>query len=199
MGKKELHIKLQKLKGFKDPKAELEQYRTPPELAASVLWKIHLKDVLRDKRIFDLGCGTGTLGIGAKLLGAEEVVCVDKDEEAIEIARKNARRAGVEIEFRVMDIEEVSGEGDIVVQNPPFGSQVKGSDRPFIKKSLELADVVYSFHMSKTDKFVRNYVKKCGGKVQDSEDVDFPLEKTMAWHKEAMKNIEVKLYRFEKK
>lgn len=198
MNKKDLGIKLQKLEGFKDPKAELEQYRTPPELASSVLWRIHLSGEIKGSKIYDLGCGTGTLGIGAKLLGAEEVVCVDVDEEAVSIAKRNAEKQGVELELKNMDVREVSGEADLVIQNPPFGSQKRGSDRPFIDKSLDLAPVVYSFHLAETDEFVRKYVEKCGGKVVSSDTVDFPLDRTMPWHEEERQEIEVRFYHFKR-
>jgi len=186
------------LEGFDKPNAELEQYRTPPELASSVLWSIYLKGEISDKRIYDLGCGTGTLGIGAKILGAEKVVCVDADGDAIDIAKRNADSAGVEVEFRTMDVRDVSGSGDLVIQNPPFGSQKRGSDRPFIEKSLEIAPVVYSFHMEETDGFVRKYVERCGGTVISSQTVDFPLERTMPWHTENIESIRVGFYRFER-
>ncbi len=198
MKKKELQIKLQELEGFVNPKAELEQYRTPPDLASSVLWNIYLNGEIEGKEVYDLGCGTGTLGIGAKLLGAEEVVCVDIDKEAIDIARKNADKAGVEVKFKKTDVRDVEGEGDLVIQNPPFGSQKRGSDRPFLEKSLEIAPVVYSFHMSETDEFVREYVRSCGGKVVSSEELNFPLSKTMPWHEKEEENIRVRFYRLER-
>jgi len=197
MKKKELQIKLQELEGFVN-KAELEQYRTPPDLASSVLWNIYLNGEIEGKEVYDLGCGTGTLGIGAKLLGAEEVVCVDIDKEAIDIARKNADKAGVEVKFKKTDVRDVEGEGDLVIQNPPFGSQKRGSDRPFLEKSLEIAPVVYSFHMSETDEFVREYVRSCGGKVVSSEELNFPLSKTMPWHEKEEENIRVRFYRLER-
>lgn len=199
MDRKELEIKLQELVGFEDPDPELEQYRTPPELAASLLWTAHMRGEIKDKGVYDLGCGTGTLGIGAKLLGASEVTCVEVDEHTADITRENAERLGVDIEVLVSDVSEVSGEADLVLQNPPFGSQESGSDRPFIEKSLELAPVVYSFHMAETDKFIRRYVKECGGEVADIEGVDFPLERTMPWHEKEIETVEVNLYRFERK
>ncbi len=198
MDKRELEIKLQDLAGFSSPNPELEQYRTPPELAASLLWKIHLDEGFKDKVVYDLGCGTGTLGIGAKLMGASRVICVDIDDEAVDITRSNAERLGVEVESVVSDIEDLQEEADMVVQNPPFGSQKKGNDRPFIKKSLELAPFVYSFHMSTTGNFVERFVENCGGRITYSEDLMFPLEKTMPWHSEKMKDVEVRLYRFER-
>ncbi|MEG2117854.1 MAG: 50S ribosomal protein L11 methyltransferase [Clostridia bacterium] len=42
------------------------------------------------KSILDMGCGSGILGIGACLLGANSVVAVDIDENAVKITKKNA-------------------------------------------------------------------------------------------------------------
>ena len=52
----------------------------------------------------DLGCGTGILAIGAKLLGAKKVVGYDKDIKALEIAKLNARKLKAEVEFVQSDI-----------------------------------------------------------------------------------------------
>lgn len=46
--------------------------------------------------VLDMGCGSGILGIGALLLGAEKVLAVDIDKNAVDIAVKNARLNKVE-------------------------------------------------------------------------------------------------------
>lgn len=50
--------------------------------------------------VVDYGCGSGVLGIAAALLGAERVVCVDNDPQALEATAANARRNGVEGRIR---------------------------------------------------------------------------------------------------
>ena len=78
------------------PKAYLEQYTIPPEVAAEILYTAtYVYDDIIDKTIIDLGCGTGRLAIGAVLLGAKEAVGVDLDAVAVEIALKNAEKMGV--------------------------------------------------------------------------------------------------------
>lgn len=44
------------------------------------------------ERVYDLGCGSGILSIIAALLGAKEVVGIDIDPNAADIAKKNAAR-----------------------------------------------------------------------------------------------------------
>ena len=52
------------------------------------------KDLRPGDRVLDMGCGSGILGIGAKRLGAEEVVSVDIDENAVRIAAENFEKNG---------------------------------------------------------------------------------------------------------
>ncbi len=65
-------------------------------------------------RVVDIGCGTGTLAVMAKRMVPEaEVMALDPDGEALEIAKAKALEAGVDIEFRNTlawdaDIEEGS-------------------------------------------------------------------------------------------
>ena len=53
---------------------------------------------LKGKYVIDYGCGSGILAIAAALLGAERVIGVDTDPQALEATRANAARNGVEIE-----------------------------------------------------------------------------------------------------
>ncbi len=48
------------------------------------------------KQVTDYGCGSGILGLAALLLGADHVIGVDTDPQALEASRDNARRNGVE-------------------------------------------------------------------------------------------------------
>lgn len=52
---------------------------------------IFLKDCsIREWKVLDVGCGTGILGITAAKMGACDVVCLDNDPKATEIAMENA-------------------------------------------------------------------------------------------------------------
>ena len=78
---------LEQVEGFDSPNVNLEQYATPALLAAEILHFAYMQGDL-EGTVFDLGCGTGMLAIGAKLLGAEKVVGFDVDNKALELARK---------------------------------------------------------------------------------------------------------------
>ena len=51
---------------------------------------------MQGKQVIDYGCGSGILGLAALLLGADHVIGVDTDPQALEASRENARRNGVE-------------------------------------------------------------------------------------------------------
>lgn len=78
----------------------------------------------RGARILDIGTGSGAIAISlAKLIKGAEVVAVDISEEALTIARRNAERVGVDVEFIKADaLGDLShlGKFDIIVSNPPY-------------------------------------------------------------------------------
>jgi ribosomal protein L11 methyltransferase len=45
---------------------------------------------IADWKVLDVGCGTGILGITAARLGAQNIICLDNDQKATEIAGENA-------------------------------------------------------------------------------------------------------------
>ncbi|NJE49313.1 METTL5 family protein [Thermococcus sp. 9N3] len=200
MKKKHLAMLLSKLEGFPEPKPELEQYRTPGNVAAELLWLAYSAGDIAGKVVADLGTGTGVLAIGAKLLGAEKVYAVEVDEKALEVARRNAERAGVEVEFINADVSEFGEKVDTVVMNPPFGSQRKGADRPFLLKAFEVADRVYSIHLAKPE--VRNFIEKFsaegGFTLIRLATVPFEIPAQFFFHRKRLERILVDLYLFER-
>lgn len=70
--------------------------------------------------VLDVGTGSGILGIGSVLLGAESALGVDIDPTAVKVAIENAQLNNVRDKFTVKigDLaQEVSGKFDIVVAN----------------------------------------------------------------------------------
>lgn len=202
MRKKHLAMLLSRLEGFPQPKPELEQYRTPGDVAAELLWLAHSFGDMAGKTVADLGAGTGVLSIGAALLGAEKVYAVEADEKALEVAKRNARSLGIEekIEFINSDVSEFSSRVDTVVMNPPFGSQKKHADRPFLMKAFEVADVVYSIHLAKPE--VRNFIEKFsadwGFRATRLKTVPFGIPAQFFFHRKRLERILVDLYCFER-
>lgn len=50
---------------------------------------------LKGKTLIDYGCGSGILGIAALLLGAEKVIAIDNDPQALLASRDNAQRNSI--------------------------------------------------------------------------------------------------------
>lgn len=67
--------------------------------------------------VLDVGTGTGILAIGAVLLGAGEVLAVDVDPEAVEVARDNAARNDVDLTTAVGSADAGEGSFDVVLAN----------------------------------------------------------------------------------
>lgn len=53
------------------------------------------KSMHKDDRILDMGCGSGILSIGAMLMGADSVVAVDIEQNAVETAAENAQKNNI--------------------------------------------------------------------------------------------------------
>lgn len=192
MKKKQLEITLEGLDAYRSPDVTREQYPMPAPIAAELLYFALMQGDLGGA-VYDLGCGTGILAIGAKLLGAKKVAGFDSDAAAIKIARKNARKAGADVKFRVSDIKDVSGKVNTVVMNPPFGAQRKHADRAFLEKGLEIADVVYSIHNAGSTDFIKKFISPCV--ITHCIPVPFTLKRTFHFHKKDKVVREVELYR----
>ena len=88
--KRDLERALSEIEAHSKPKAYLEQYTTPSEVAAEMLYlAAYVYNDIMDKTVVELGCGTGRLAIGAALLGAKEVIGVDVNRAAVRMAQAN--------------------------------------------------------------------------------------------------------------
>ena len=73
--------------------------------------------------LLDVGTGSGCIAIALKKAHPEwQVTGIDISPEAISIARENARRNNVEVNFLVADIfsDEIEQTFNVVVSNPPY-------------------------------------------------------------------------------
>jgi putative methylase len=193
----ELERRLETVKGFSSPSSRLEQYQTPAFLAARLLYHAALNGDIEERRVGDLGCGTGILSIGAALLGAREVVGIDADERAIVVARENARRSGVAISFLAGDAGDPHtlhqiGTCDTVVMNPPFGAQKSHADRPFIDAALEIAPITYGIFNAGSRQFVESYIAG-RGRVEEVISGILPIRRTFFFHTRAIREIAVEI------
>lgn len=178
------------------PRADLEQYATPADIAAPLLFEAYTLGDIEGKRVADLGCGTGIFAIGAATLGAREVIALDVDESAIEAAASHARRHSLEIEFRVGDVHAWDERVDTVLMNPPFGAQTKHADRPFLEAAFRTADVVYSLHNAPTREFVEGHATARGFVTTHRWRLLFTLRHQYRHHEKATHDVDVVAFRF---
>jgi putative methylase len=188
---------LQSLEPVPAPRADIEQYPTPAGIAAEVVFIAASKGDVAGCDVLDAGCGNGVLGIAAKLLGAAGVVGIDVDPTAIEVAERNARRAAVDVEWRRSDVADVQGSFDTVLMNPPFGSQTKHADLPFLDKALAVGRVIYGFHNAVTEEFLLGRIVSKKGRVTDRVAYEFPLPRTFPFHRDEVRRVPVLLLRTE--
>ena len=184
--KKSLEVRLSRLKGFFAPKVRAEQYITPSEIAAEILWMAKMSGDIEGKRIADLGCGTGILGIGCLLLGASKVYFVEKDSDVIPHIKENLIAEegfpdGMAI-INNQDVRDFSLEVDTVVMNPPFGTKEAHLDRIFLDSALLRAKVSYSIHKTETVEYLISYALRKGFILRERLDFEYLLSNSMHHH-----------------
>lgn len=193
-----LEIILSQLAPHPKPKLRLEEYTLDSKSAATLLYIAgYVYDDIRNRKVVDLGCGTGRLAIGAVLLGAELVVGVDIDKESVWVARENARKTKVNVEYVVGDIETIYGPFDTTLTNPPFGSWRRGVDILFLKKAMEASRVVYSLHKrgESNRRFLAQRITSLGGKVDSIHEMEITIPYTFNFHRRKRYAVKVDIYR----
>lgn len=191
--KKHLEMAIQKVPKHPNPKVDLEQYSTPATIAADLLWNAYSLGDIADKKVMDLGCGTGIFAIVSKLLGAASAIGVDIDKDSTDLASSYCG----DVDFICSDICDLENDFDVdtIFQNPPFGSQKnakKGADLKFISKAIELSPkVLYSFHMASTEEFLISYFEKNDLEITHIFRYNFPIPKIYEFHTRESANVEV--------
>ncbi|MDO5852778.1 MAG: METTL5 family protein [Thermoplasmata archaeon] len=191
MRKRDLEICLERVAGFAEPDAAMEQYMTPPRIAADIVFEAYRRGDIAGLKVMDLGCGTGMLSIAAWLAEAGMVVGYDASKAALAIARTNAESLGAEVEFKLSDIRSVEEGADTVVMNPPFGCQRPHADRPFLEKAIALSDCVYSIHMAGTLDFVESFCETRGKSIFWRRTYKYEIPHLFSFHTRARQTVEV--------
>ncbi|MEZ7603679.1 class I SAM-dependent methyltransferase [Streptococcus parasanguinis] len=78
-------------------------------------------DFQEGESVLDVGCGYGPIGLSLAKVQGVTVTMVDVNERALDLAKKNANRNGVEAQIFSSDVyEAVVGVFDHVISNPPI-------------------------------------------------------------------------------
>ncbi|MEM2914682.1 MAG: METTL5 family protein [Candidatus Bathyarchaeia archaeon] len=198
MKKKHLEIALSQLVPSPRPKLQWEGYtldaKSAAEMAYIAAW---VNNDIRGKKVIDLGCGSGILAIAASLLGAKWVVGVDIDKDAVKTAKVNSEKTSTMIDLVIGDIECIVGHFDTALMNPPFGSWHRGADVKFLKKALEISNVVYSIH--KQSDPVRDFlslnIPKMRGRIDQVYEMEIIIWRTYSFHRKRRYPVKVDLYK----
>lgn len=194
--KRDLTIQLQSIEAHPHPKVRLEQYPVPADLAAEILFRAcYVYDDIEGRSIIDLGAGTGRLTIGAALLDANYTVGVDSDEEAIRIARANAKKLRVQVDWVLGDVTLLRGRVDTVVMNPPFGTKQIHADTRFLEVALGLASVVYSIHKTSTRSFIVPWLNRHNTRSAVVISGKLEIAHQFPFHRKRRQYVDVDVYR----
>lgn len=196
-----LEAQLSTVSGFVSPTADLEQYPTPPEIAASL---IHVADMQGDldRAILDLGSGTGVLSIGCGLRSDSLVVGIERDQSAIATAVENAAQFADETAIQFVRGDARSppvsfGAPPTVVMNPPFGAQSgrDGADKAFLAAAREVGAVSYSIHNGGSRSFIEAYADDHGGEITHAYELELDIDRQFSFHDDDRRAIAAEAYR----
>lgn len=111
---------------------------SPKDIDLGTLSMLSLVDFQKNDKVLDLGCGYGIVGIwAARIVGEENVVMVDIDEEAVELSLKNSSLNNVQVKTLKSDGFTNLDEKDftLILSNPPYHTDFSVA-RTFIEKGF---------------------------------------------------------------
>lgn len=123
------------------------------------------------RKILDVGTGSGCIALALKGIFPDAQVCgVDISEDALSVARENARRSGLELDWRCLDFRSPEHQPhqswDLIVSNPPYIAEAEreGLARQVREREPEQAlfvpdeDPLYFYRLLAV--YARQYLRK---------------------------------------
>lgn len=84
----------------------------------------YIKEIFKSEkiRILDIGCGSGVIGLSLKkTFPNSEVDLIDISSKALEVAKLNAEKLNLEVNFIESDVfEKIKEKYDVIISNPPY-------------------------------------------------------------------------------
>ena len=88
-------------------------------------WLFYNNGLYSEKKVIDMGSGSGIQGVVIGLYGANHVTFTDLSHAAVENSRENIQKYGIEDKSTILQgdlFEKVEGRHDLIVFNHPFFS-----------------------------------------------------------------------------
>jgi len=161
MDKSKLALILSKLAD--GSKNSLLQLSLPSEIIAKILYTA--RKTIKNKIVYNLGCGTGRFAIGSALLGAKAVYGIDIERSLLDTAKDNMlysqNLTGIRVSnicnWQLKNALSINEKCDTAIQFPPISNDIK-----FFAKALEIAKSVYSIHKPEREEELRRLARKYG-------------------------------------
>lgn len=160
----------------------------PPGEDSILLKKWLKKQRLGNKKVLDMGTGTGILAVTAAEKGAE-TIAADKDPEAIKAARQKAGEHSVQEQIKFIQTDlfnSIEDSFDLIIFNPPYlpGRKIDEEDKTWRggQKGVETTKEFL--------KHAENHLKPGGETVT--------IVSSLSEHEQLMENFELEIVESEK-
>lgn len=168
---------------------------TPAAAAAELLFEAFARGDLTDRRVADLGSGTGRLALGASLMGAGSVEGWEIDGVAVRSARETADRWGLTVRFEHRPVAPPGPEVDTILMNPPFGAQHAHADQPFWETAFSgPVQAVYAFALSDSRSFIERWAVAHAARLDERRSIDWTFPATFRFHRKRAVRLSVDLW-----
>jgi release factor glutamine methyltransferase len=109
------------VKGFRHLELQVDPRVLIPRPDTETLVEAAVEILPQGARVVDVGTGSGAIALALEDERPDlQVTGTDVSEDALEVARANAARLGLEVAFARADLLAGVGEFDAVVSNPPY-------------------------------------------------------------------------------
>jgi release factor glutamine methyltransferase len=109
------------VKGFRHLELQVDPRVLIPRPETETLVEAAVEILPQGARVVDVGTGSGAIALALKDERPDlDVTGTDVSDDALEVARANGVRLGLEVAFAQADLLAGAGEFDAVVSNPPY-------------------------------------------------------------------------------
>ena len=116
----------------------------------------------KNKKVLDMGCGTGVLAILSKKLGASDIQAIDIDEWSYENSVENATLNNTEeIDFKLGDVTDINRKFDVVLANINRNIILEDINK-YIDAMNRNSDLLLSGFLSEDVVIIRDKVESLG-------------------------------------